>query len=276
MNYDHVVPTFRLDGQLAVITGGSGGMAALLSRAMIAQGANVALLDMNLERTKVAAKEAEEWAAEFVPKSASLGPANVSAWQCDIGNADAVNECFAAVAEHHGQIATVLVNTAGYCENFPAVDYPAKNAENILKVNGLGAFYVAQAFARPLIAAKKSGSCILIGSMSGSIVNDPQPQCMYNMAKAGVIHLSKSLAVEWAPHGIRVNTISPGYILTPLTKNVVAGNGDMKTHWESRIPMHRMAEPNEFVGSVLYLALATASSYTTGHDLVVDGGYTCL
>lgn len=247
----------------------------MVSRALLAKGADVALVDMNLERTQQAARDVLQWGEEQMKGKYESPIGQVSAWSCNIGDAEAVDLTFKAINEHHGKISSVLVNTAGYAENFPAEEYPAKNAENLMKVNGLGSFYVSQAFARPLIQNNMTGSIILIGSMSGTIVNDPQPQCMYNMSKAGVIHLARSLACEWAKYNIRVNTLSPGYILTPLTRNVISGHTEMKTEWESKIPMKRMAEPKEFVGSILYLASESASSYTTGHNLVVDGGYEC-
>lgn len=274
-SYDNVVPNFRLDGRLAILTGGSGGLASVVARALLAQGAQIALIDMNLERTKTAAKELEAWGQETLKGERESPVGTVSAWSCNIGDFEQVEECFGKINEHHGIVADLLINSAGYCENFPAEEYPASNAEGIMKVNGLGAFYVSQAFARPLINSNKKGSIILVGSMSGTIVNDPQPQCMYNMSKAGVIHLTRSLACEWAKYNIRVNTLSPGYILTPLTRNVISGHSEMKEAWESKIPMKRMAEPKEFVGSILYLASESASSYTTGHNLVVDGGYEC-
>lgn len=275
LSYENVVPSFRLDGKLAILTGGSGGLASVISRALVAQGADVALVDMNLDRTTQAAKDVLQWAEQEL-KGANASPiGKVSAWSCNIGDAESVEDTFTAINTHHEKIATVLINTAGYCENYPAEEYPSLNAEALMKVNGLGALYVSQSFARPLIANKLRGSVILIASMSGSIVNDPQPQCMYNMSKAGVIHLAKSLACEWAKYNIRVSTLSPGYILTPLTKNVIGQDAEMKNAWESKIPMKRMAEPKEFVGSILYLASESASSYTTGHNLVVDGGYQC-
>lgn len=273
--YENVVPNFRLDGRLAILTGGSGGMSSVISRALLAQGADVALVDINLERTKAAAKEIQGWAVETLKGAHESPVGQVSAWLCNIGDAESVDTTFAEINEHHHKIADLLINTAGYCENFPAEQYPSTNAEGIMRVNALGAFYVSQAFARPLIEHNLKGSVILIGSMSGTIVNDPQPQSMYNMSKAGVIHLVRSLACEWAKYNIRVNTLSPGYILTPLTRNVISGHTEMKDAWESKIPMHRMADPKEFVGSILYLASDSASSYTTGHNLVVDGGYEC-
>lgn len=278
-SFDNIVPSFRLDGRLAILTGGSGGMSSVISRALLAQGADVALIDVNLERTKQAAQEVVAWGETTMKSNPSSYPTGklgvVSAWSCNIGDAVSVDETFAAINEHHQKISDLLINTAGYCENFPAEEYPAANAESLMKVNGLGSFYVSQAFAKPLIHNNLKGSIILIGSMSGTIVNDPQPQCMYNMSKAGVIHLVRSLACEWAKYNIRVNTLSPGYINTQLVKNILSKNTELRDSWESKIPMKRMAEPKEFVGSILYLASETASSYTTGHNLVVDGGYEC-
>lgn len=265
-----VGPSFRFDGRVTVITGGSGGLATVVAQGLLQQGSEIALVDMNIERTELAALALIQWGQEHMKEEVP----KVSAWACDVSSAESVDTAFAAINEAHGKLADLLVNTAGYCENFPAHEYPASNAERLVKVNLLGSLYTLQALARPLIAAgQRGGSIVLIGSMSGSIVNNPQPQVAYNMSKAGVIHLAKTLALEWATFGIRVNTLSPGYILTALTRNVIAASETMKNEWESRIPMKRMLEPSEFVGSCLYLLSNTLSSYTTGHDLVVDGGY---
>lgn len=250
-------------------------MSSVVSRALVAQGADIALVDINQKSTEIAAKEVLAWAKETCKGVHESPIGQVSAWSCNVGDAEHVDNTFAQINKHHGKIADLLINTAGYTEILPAEKYPAANAESIMRVNALGSFYASQAFARPLIQNSLKGSIILIGSISGSIVNNPQPQCMYNMSKAGVIHLARSLACEWAKYNIRVNTLSPGYFLTPLTKNLIASKPEMKEAWESKIPMHRMAEPLEFVGSILYLASHTASSYTTGHNLVVDGGYEC-
>ncbi|CDK25963.1 unnamed protein product [Kuraishia capsulata CBS 1993] len=270
-----VVPSFRQDGKLTIITGGSGGLANPIAKALLANGSEIALIDMNLQRTQDAALEIADWGTEYFKQTGFSGVVpKVSAWVCDISDFSSVESCFAEIAESHGKLATNLVNTAGYCENFPAEDYPAANAEKLIKVNLLGSLYVAQALAKPLIKQGLTGSLVLIGSMSGSVVNNPQPQVAYNASKAGVIHMVKSLAAEWAKYNIRVNTLSPGYILTPLTKNVISGDVAMKNSWESQVPMKRLAEPKEFVGSILYLLSESGSSYTTGHDLIVDGGYT--
>ncbi|ODV95449.1 hypothetical protein PACTADRAFT_50170 [Pachysolen tannophilus NRRL Y-2460] len=269
----NVLPNFRLDGKVTVITGGSGGLATVIAQALLLEGSEIALVDMSEQRTKDAASALIKW-GEIHIKGSEVP--KVTAWTCDVSKFTSVEETFTAVNEAHGKLADRLVHTAGYCENFPAHEYPAANAERMTQVNLLGSLYVCQAISKPLIANGIKGcSIVLIGSMSGSIVNNPQPQVVYNMTKAGVIHLARSLATEWAEYGIRVNTLSPGYILTPLTKNVISGSATMKHEWESRVPMKRLAEPNEFVGSVLYLLSNTASSYTTGHNLVADGGYEC-
>lgn len=120
------------------------------------------------------------------------------------------------------------------------------------------------------------GSIILVASMSGSIVNIPQPQAPYNASKAAVKHLGACLAVEWAKHGIRVNTLSPGYMLTSLTQQMFDRNAEgkqLRKTWEGMIPMGKMGMPEDLKGAAVYLA-SDASRYTTGSDLIVDGGYT--
>lgn len=121
--------------------------------------------------------------------------------------------------------------------------------------------------------ARRSGSIILISSMSGLIVNRPQRQASYNTAKGGVIMMAKSLAVEWASHGVRVNALAPGYMRTALTDGVLEGQPGLRETWEGLTPMGRMGRPAELRGTVVYLA-SDASSFMTGHNLVVDGGYT--
>ncbi|CDR37464.1 CYFA0S01e10902g1_1 [Cyberlindnera fabianii] len=265
-----IVPSFRLDNRTAVLTGGAGGLSLTLSKALVAQGANVALVDLNIEACQAAAADLVEWASA----QGIAGP-KVSAWACNVGDALNVQECVAAINEFYGEPADLLIHTAGYCQNFSALEYPDEKAAALVNVNLMGSYYISKYVAKALADAGKPGSLILIGSMSGVIVNDPQPQVAYNMSKAGVIHLTKSLACEWAQYGIRVNCLSPGYIATPLTKHVIGHNVELKDNWESKIPQHRMADPREFVGSILYFASMTASSYTTGENLVVDGGYQC-
>lgn len=266
-----IVPSFRLDGRIAVVTGGAGGLAITLTRALLSQGAHIALVDLNQQVCDAAAQDLALWG-----QNQGLNPLpNISSWSCNIGNADEVELTVSKINEYYNDVADLLIHTAGYCQNYTALEYPNQKAADLVQVNLVGSYYIAKAVAKHLVDAQKPGSLVLIGSMSGVIVNDPQPQVAYNMAKAGVIHLTKSLATEWAKYGIRVNCLSPGYILTPLTKHVIGNVTTLKNAWESKIPMHRMADPKEFVGSVLYFASHDASSYTTGENLIVDGGYQC-
>lgn len=117
---------------------------------------------------------------------------------------------------------------------------------------------------------QKSGVIINIGSISATAVNVPQKQAAYNTSKAGVVMLSRSLAVEWAPYGIRVNSLSPGYIETEMTRSTMSY---LFPTWQSLTPIGRLGKPEDLAGGVLYLA-SDASSYMTGHDMIIDGGYT--
>jgi NAD(P)-dependent dehydrogenase (short-subunit alcohol dehydrogenase family) len=123
-----------------------------------------------------------------------------------------------------------------------------------------------------MIEKKIKGSIINMASMSGTIVNIPQWQASYNASKAGVIHLTKSLAIEWAQHGIRVNSLSPGYIATPMSVDTPK---ELKDAWTPLMPAHRMGTPEELIPAVLYLA-SDKSGYTNGSDIIVDGAYVCF
>jgi D-arabinitol 2-dehydrogenase len=269
------IPTFSLSNELTIITGACGGLSHSLIHTLLAYNAPLALFDRNLDALKKTKDEMITFCIEEL-KIKSENIPRMECYACNIADAKEVELACEAVFKDFGTYPIHLVNTAGYCENFPAEEYPPTNAENLIKVNLLGSLYIAQSFAKPLIENNiRGGSIVMVGSMSGVIVNDPQPQIAYNMSKAGVIHMVKSLAVEWAKYGIRVNTLSPGYIATPLTKNVINGNADMYNRWVSMVPMQRMSEPAEFSGSILYLLSNSASSYTTGENIMVDGGYQC-
>lgn len=142
-------------------------------------------------------------------------PPKVSAHYADVSNPDSVNAAIAEIIADHGKIDN-LVTSAGFTENFDAIEYPYERMKKLWGVNVDGTYLFAIGVAKHLIERKSPGSIVFIGSMSGSIVNVPQPQAPYNAAKAAVRHLASSLAVEWAHAGIRVNCISPGYMLTAL------------------------------------------------------------
>ncbi|QPG74919.1 hypothetical protein FOA43_002257 [Brettanomyces nanus] len=267
------VPTFRFDNEITVVTGACGGLAEPCIHALLAAGSEIALLDTNIDTINKSIAGFEKFAKQTL-KLAKVP--EMHGYVCDVSNADQVEQTFAKVHKDFGKYALHLYNTAGYCENYPAEKYPAKNAAKLIGVNLLGSFYVAQSWARPLIEHKiKGASAVMVGSMSGNIVNDPQPQICYNMSKAGVIHMVKTLAAEWAKYNIRINTLSPGYISGPLTAKVIEADPKMYDRWMSMVPMHRMSDPSEFAGTILYLLSNSASSYTTGANIIADGGYAC-
>ena len=189
----------------------------------------------------------------------------------DVTDEAAVDAAFAEIARRSGAV-HVVFNNAGICIHEDSVDAPAENFRTVMDVNFFGEFFVARAAARIMMERGIRGSIINMASMSGSIVNIPQWQASYNASKAGVIHMTRSLAVEWTQYGIRVNSLSPGYIATPMSVDTPQ---ELRDAWMPLIPMHRMGKPEELIPAVLYLA-SDASGYTSGADVIVDGAYSCL
>ncbi|MCS7069155.1 MAG: glucose 1-dehydrogenase [Meiothermus sp.] len=249
-----VLDRFRLDNQMAVVTGGARGIGLAIATALAEAGARVVLADLD----PVAG---EESAAHLrgLGLQAHFRPLDVT--QPDQAK---------ALAQELGQV-DVLVNNAGICRNTPALETPDEEWRLVFEVNVHGVFWCSRAFGRRMVARRR-GSIINIASMSGRIVNRPQPQAAYNASKAAVIHLTKSLAAEWAPFGVRVNAISPGYIGTEMTKRGLE-TPEWRRDWLGLTPMGRLGEPAEVASCALFLA-SEASSYLTGSELVVDGGYT--
>jgi len=168
-------------------------------------------------------------------------------------------------------VLTVAVNNAGIAGAAPAETLELGDWQALYDVNVTGAFLSCQAEARVMLPRGR-GSIINIASMSGTIANRGLRQAHYNSSKAAVIHMSRSLAVEWAERGVRVNVISPGYTLTPMNKR--AEVAEQLKAFAFDTPMGRIAEPEEMVGPAVFLA-SRAASFVTGHDLIVDGGFVC-
>lgn len=251
-----------LHGRTAVITGGARGLGYSLASALAAQGVHVALLDL----LPIVQESAARLAAEHGVRAAG--------YTVDVTSADAVEAAFAAAEAELG-VPSLLITAAGITIWGDSIDVPADTWRKVLAVNLDGTFFAAQSFARRAIAADRPASAVFISSMSAFIVNQPQFQASYNASKAAVSHLASSLAVEWAPAGVRVNAIAPGYFLSDMTREFTEANPDLAAEWTADIPAGRMGQPEDLHGLVLLLA-SDASSYLTGQSLVIDGGYTAL
>ncbi|OTB02957.1 hypothetical protein M426DRAFT_74288 [Hypoxylon sp. CI-4A] len=251
---------FRVTGN-AIVTGGAGDLGFAASRALLEHGLEgLMIFDVNPAEAQVRVKELEP---EF-------SNTKIRFLKVDVTDEDAVN---AAVAETVTQLGSVniLLSFAGIVACAHALDFSAKDWNKMLNINTVGGFLVARAIARTMVEQGTKGSMVFIASISGHGVNYPQPQVTYNVAKAGVIAMVKSLAAEWARYGIRVNSISPGYMNTILNEG--DGLENVRKNWSSRNPTGRMGEPDELSGAVVMLA-SRAGSYITGADLLVDGGQT--
>lgn len=262
--------SFSLEDKVTIVTGGARGLGLVMGQGISYSGGHLAIVDLNLEEAQVQAKALIDTFKKENPEAENLP--RVTAHYADVSDPESVDKCIAEVISTHGRVDN-LVTSAGFTENFDAVSYPIERMRKLWAVNVDGTYLFATAIARHLMERKSAGSIVFIGSMSGAIVNVPQPQAPYNAAKAGVRHLAASLAVEWAGAGIRVNCISPGYMLTALTEKILDDNPELKQKWTSLIPQGKMGQPKDLMGPVTFL-LSDASSYVTGADLRVDGGYT--
>lgn len=249
---------FSLKNKVAVITGGKQGIGKVVTGFLADAGADIVIFDL---------AEAHDVAEEL----ATTHGVKAKSYLCDVTNPQDVADKIAQAGADMGTL-DLLFNNAGICLHKEALECTPSEWSKVIDVNLNGVFYVAQAFSRYLIANEKTGNIVNTASMSGSIVNIPQCQASYNASKAGVVHLTKSLAVELAPKGIRMNSISPGYIRTEMTGTV---RQDWQDIWVDMIPFKRMGTPEELAGAVIYL-LSDASTYTSGSDMIIDGCFTIV
>ncbi|MFK0239832.1 SDR family NAD(P)-dependent oxidoreductase [Microbacterium sp. NPDC090281] len=256
--------TEPLLGRVAVVTGGARGLGYAMAEALAAAGADVALLD----RLDTVAD-----AADTLQSATGRRCAGVSV---DVASEASVAAAFDTVAERLG-VADVLVNSAGITLGTPLLDTTPADWRRVLDVNVTGTFVTSLEFARRHIDAARGNpaSVVNVSSMSAFAVNIPQTQAAYNTSKAAVSMLTKSAAIEWWPHGIRVNAIAPGYFASDMTRDFVAENPEMADEWVRRIPAGRMGEPEELGDLLVYLA-SERSSYVVGQSILIDGGYTSV
>ncbi len=252
---------YKLDGRVAVVTGGGQGIGFACAHALAEAGAKVVVAELAPDRAVAATAELRK-----------LG-LDVAGVPLDVTKSVDVDAVVARIEREHGPV-EILVNNAGVARSdVRAEDTSDAHWRFHMDVNLDGLFWCCRAFGRRMLERRR-GSIVNIGSMSGVIVNKPQPQSFYNASKAAVHHLTKSLAAEWASRGVRVNAVAPTYIETPLTRFGMQENKAMYEIWLEMTPMHRVGQPEEVASVVLFLA-SEASSLLTGSIVLADGGYTC-
>ena len=251
-------PSFRLDGAVALVTGAAGGIGARIAVGLAEFGADEGCVDVSDEGLKATVAAVEEHGRRAI------------ALPADVSSADQMAAAVARTQEALGPLRHA-VNCAGIHNNAPTETMAVDVWQRLIDVNLTGIFVSCQAECAAMLAGD-GGSIVNIGSISAVVANRGLKQVHYNSAKAGVVHLSTSLALEWADRGIRVNTVSPGYTATPMAKHP-----DVWEHvqaYAKDIPLGRLAETDELVGPVVFL-LSSAASYVTGANLMVDGGAVC-
>lgn len=250
---------FDLAGNVALVTGAGSGIGQRIAMGLAQCGADVALLD----------RRSDDGLARTAELIAAAGRRSITV-AADVTSSEAVGDAVARTQAELGPL-TLAVNAAGIANANPAEEMAESQFQTLMDINLKGVFLSCQAEVRAMLKNGR-GSIVNIASMSGVIVNRGLSQCHYNASKAAVIHMSKSMAMEWVDRGIRVNSISPGYTATPM--NTRPEMVHQTKLFEEQTPMGRMASVDEMVGPAVFL-LSDAASFVTGVDLLVDGGFCC-
>ena len=245
---------FRLDGQTAVVVGGAGGLGAAMARGLAGAGAAVAVADANAVQARVVADAIAGTAGRAL------------ALAVDVSDAASVERMAAEVEAALGPI-DVLVNSAGITHRSPAAEFPEAAWHRVIAVNLTGVFHGCQVVGRRMLARRR-GRIVNIASIAGQI--GLTGTVAYAASKGGVVMLTRALAVEWAPHNVRVNAIAPSWFESNIGDLIHREPGYAERAMR-RVPVGRMGTPDELIGAVLYLA-SDASTMVTGHILAVDGG----
>jgi len=255
---------FDMEGRVYAVTGGARGLGLAMAEALIEAGAKLYCLD-RLEHPGadfIAAKDQAEneygGLLEYI--------------QIDVRNHKEVENTFAMIGAQHERL-DGLIAAAGINHLQAALDYDRAALDDVMSINYTGVFNSATAAARQMFNYQQKGSILLVASMSGLIANKGMTSPVYNSSKAAVIQLSRSLAMEWGRHGIRVNSLCPGHIITPMVEDVFQQNPAARATWEAENMLGRLALPEEFRGCALF-ALSDASSFMTGSTMLIDGGHT--
>ena len=248
-----VLDRFRLDGQVAVITGGARGIGRAAAEAFVAAGARAVLVDRDLDEASKAVS----------------AMSNAEAHALDVTLEAEVDRFFDDLAARLGRI-DILVNNAGASIRKPTTELSKAEWDTVIAVNQTAVFLCSRAAARHMLA-KKRGSIVNLASIMGSSGGGLYPNISYQASKGAVVNMTRAMAIEWAKDGIRVNAVAPAWVRTGFIAPILA-KPELVSAIEAVTPMGRLVEPEEVAAAILYLA-SPAASMTTGHVLAVDGGY---
>ncbi len=244
---------FKLNGDIAAVTGGASGIGLAAAKMLAEAGANVAILDIN--------EESADKVAAIIPNAFGVG--------VDVASERSVEAAFDAVQERG--TASILVNCAGIAIRREAVDLPLADWNKVVDVNMTGSFLTSRVAARHMMAAGIKGSIIQTSSIMGLSGGGIYPNVSYQATKGAIVNMTRALAVEWAPSGIRVNAVAPTYVRTPFIQPLL-DQPDIMEKIFAMTPLRRLAEPEDVAAAVLFLA-SGASTMITGHCLPIDGGF---
>jgi NAD(P)-dependent dehydrogenase (short-subunit alcohol dehydrogenase family) len=249
---------FRLDGEVAIVTGGANGLGRAIGTALAGAGAIVVLADHDGAAARATAEEI------------ALGGGRAEARTLDVTDEPAIAHVFEAVIAAHGRL-DILVNNAGIAIRQAATELELDDWHRVLDVNLTGVFLCARDAARHMIATETAGRIVNMASIMSFSGGGLYPNISYQSTKGALVNLTRALAVEWAPHNIRVNAVAPTWTRTRLISGFLE-KPELVAALESLMPLGRLADPEDIVGAVLFL-VSQASSMVTGHTLPVDGGF---
>lgn len=251
---------FEIAGRTAVITGAARGIGRAIAETFVRAGASVVLLDKDIQQGEEAVRYIE-----------TLRPGQARFVPLDVADEAAVRQVASEICQE--RIPDILVNNAGIVSNTPFAELSHSQWQEVVNINLGGTFLCMQAFGCEMVKARR-GAIVNISSICGEVAAVPQSQTAYDASKAGINQLTRSLAAEWARHGVRVNAVAPGYVATDMT---LAGRKNQMCYktWIRMTPMARFAEPEEIANAVVFLA-SDAASFITGTVLMTDGGYTAI
>ncbi|KAF1973003.1 NAD(P)-binding protein [Bimuria novae-zelandiae CBS 107.79] len=258
------LPEFSLSGKVILVSGAARGLGLTQAQALLEAGATVYALDRLPEPSpdfpKIAERAEKEWGTQLQYR------------QVDTREVEQLNKIVEDIANQHGRM-DGLIAAAGIQQETSALEYTAADANRMFEVNITGSLMTCQAVAKQMIKFGKGGSIAMIASMSGSVANRGLICPAYNASKAGVIQLGRNLASEWGQYNIRVNTISPGYIVTAMVEELFVKFPERRENWPKENMLGRLSKPEDYRGIAVFL-MSDSSSFMTGSDLRIDGGHT--